>query len=364
MVGNTQIKPIKEHRCVNGDCVFAPELYTWDKRESGYCSSPTQCLVALNGKVQLDNKPNNYFKTVDDDFKEGPQCINDSQFILDNYCSNSIWETRTKKIALELLQLVNLTGDMNDYTLYCDNFENSLVDTSSSVVIERISGPSLTGIHGDRHSCFDEVGERLEPCVNNFCVLDYVEKGVMNNPKRVVAVSLNKDVNDSANSFLVTLLDNNQDPHNPSDCDSVTDNTVSSFKVCNDDTLWYSKELNSVMYSRDGIDFKTGSSIINDVIIWIKNKIFGIINWVTKNPSNIPELNSDLSFTKKTSRINRLYLAVSQDKKVYAVWPDGTKHWLNMSAKTFSDSGRDWNSIFIVNDAELNFYKTGPDITR
>lgn len=58
------------------------------------------------------------------------------------------------------------------------------------------------------------------------------------------------------------------------------------------------------------------------------------------------------------------YIRAFGDKKVYAVWPDGTKHWLNMSAKIFSDSGRDWNSIFIVNDLERDFYKTAASITR
>ena len=58
------------------------------------------------------------------------------------------------------------------------------------------------------------------------------------------------------------------------------------------------------------------------------------------------------------------YIRNVNDKKVYAIWPDGTKHWLNMSAQTFSETGRDWNAIFIINDAEFNFYKIGTDITK
>lgn len=50
--------------------------------------------------------------------------------------------------------------------------------------------------------------------------------------------------------------------------------------------------------------------------------------------------------------------------KVYAIWPDGTKHWLNITAKQFTDSGRQWDSIFIVSEAEINFYKEGVRITR
>lgn len=58
------------------------------------------------------------------------------------------------------------------------------------------------------------------------------------------------------------------------------------------------------------------------------------------------------------------YIRNVNDKKVYAVRPEGTKHWLNMTAQYFEQSGRDWNAIFIINDLEYNFYKTGPDVTR
>jgi hypothetical protein len=58
------------------------------------------------------------------------------------------------------------------------------------------------------------------------------------------------------------------------------------------------------------------------------------------------------------------YVRAINDEKVYAIWPDGTKHWLNITAKRFSESGRDWNSIFIINEAELNAYSTGVPITQ
>lgn len=58
------------------------------------------------------------------------------------------------------------------------------------------------------------------------------------------------------------------------------------------------------------------------------------------------------------------YVRDVNEKKVYALWPDGTKHWLNMTAQQFTDSFRDWNSVFIINDLESNFYKIGSDITQ
>lgn len=58
------------------------------------------------------------------------------------------------------------------------------------------------------------------------------------------------------------------------------------------------------------------------------------------------------------------YIRAVNEEKVYAVWPDRTKHWLNMTAQHFTDSHRDWNSIFIINNLESNFYKLGSDITQ
>ena len=58
------------------------------------------------------------------------------------------------------------------------------------------------------------------------------------------------------------------------------------------------------------------------------------------------------------------YVKYVNDKKVYAVWPDSTKHWLNMTGDYFTQSGRDWGAIFVINESEFNSYKTGLAITK
>lgn len=58
------------------------------------------------------------------------------------------------------------------------------------------------------------------------------------------------------------------------------------------------------------------------------------------------------------------YVKYVNEEQVYAVWPDGTKHWLNITPQQWDASGRDWGAIFIINDLELNTYKTGMDITK
>lgn len=58
------------------------------------------------------------------------------------------------------------------------------------------------------------------------------------------------------------------------------------------------------------------------------------------------------------------YIRPVSGQKVYAIWPDGTKHWLNMTGEYFTQSGRDWGAIFVVDDAEAAIYGPGSDITK
>lgn len=77
-----------------------------------------------------------------------------------------------------------------------------------------------------------------------------------------------------------------------------------------------------------------------------------------------PSKAAEVGDTIFSSYMTANYVRAIDDKKVYAVWPDGTKHWLNMTGDYFTQSGRDWGSIFIINQSELNFYKTGKDIIQ
>jgi len=50
------------------------------------------------------------------------------------------------------------------------------------------------------------------------------------------------------------------------------------------------------------------------------------------------------------------------DKKVYELNADATKHWINMTAEQFTQTGHKWDMVFIVNDWERDFYATGADV--
>lgn len=78
------------------------------------------------------------------------------------------------------------------------------------------------------------------------------------------------------------------------------------------------------------------------------------------DPSKAIELD-DRTFN---SYITANYVKHVDNKKVYAVWPDGTKHWLNMTPQQWDASGRDWGAIFTINESEFSSYKKGVDITK
>ena len=78
------------------------------------------------------------------------------------------------------------------------------------------------------------------------------------------------------------------------------------------------------------------------------------------DPSRVIELDDKTFNSYSTAN----YVRSVNDKKVYAVWPDGTKHWLNMSGQYFSESGRDWGAIFTINESEFGTYKIGAEITH
>jgi hypothetical protein len=74
----------------------------------------------------------------------------------------------------------------------------------------------------------------------------------------------------------------------------------------------------------------------------------------------VREVSDDVFFRYNAS----IYIRAQNAKQVFAVWPDGTKHWFNITAAQWDASGRDWGAIFTVNDAEVAAYELGAPITR
>lgn len=99
-------------------------------------------------------------------------------------------------------------------------------------------------------------------------------------------------------------------------------------------------------------------------VVWGKYKRYltpGVISlYGHLNSANAIEIEPEVFNSYQTSN----YVKYVNDERVYAVWPDEGKHWLNITPQQWDASGRDWNAIFTINDLELNYYKLGNDITK
>ena len=103
----------------------------------------------------------------------------------------------------------------------------------------------------------------------------------------------------------------------------------------------------------------------NDIYVirgpWKRYLLPGVIDMYGHiDPSQAIEVSIGVFNSYKTSN----YVRYVNDEKVYAVWPDGTKHWFDMTGDYFISSGRTFDAIFIVNEAEIDYYQTGSHITR
>ncbi len=181
--------------CNNGAWGGVAELkYDWDNKVSGYCGSNTQCLTAQSG------------------------CVDSGEFVLDNFCEDGGWTSRTKLIALQLLDIAEQISK-EDYTLFCDEYENAL-----NYYQYLVSGVPVI--------------EHLKE-VNNFCVLKLPEQVIF-------GASLNTPINEGR--FIHALTGVN-------DCNNAVGVSDGKFHQCNMGSAraWYNKKIESVIYSNKNI---------------------------------------------------------------------------------------------------------------
>ncbi len=90
---------------------------------------------------------------------------------------------------------------------------------------------------------------------------------------------------------------------------------------------------------------------------WIRSpeifRMYGHLKW-----ENIIEVDGATINYYIESRLVR----AASDTRVFEVDDSRVKHWLNMTAASFTLSGRTWESIFIMNERERDYYPEGNDI--
>jgi len=299
----------KTYRCIDGTWNETFEQCTWDNSDcSHFCPSKTQCMVDVNGIPANNNNPETYKGTLN---TENPQCIETGQYIGDYYCNNTIWTTRTKLIALQLLNLVEERGDIDEYVLFCDHYTKTLNDYDYYDVEDRLGGNPVAVPPFDTYrSCSDDYEV---PCANNFCTLKYKENS---DEKIVFGTSLNQPINADTLSFLGTL-DKTKDFCNP------LINTNLDFKKCGgDENIWYSDKLNSVIFSEQGLNFESLTTW-ESFIKFLKHPLNSIML-----AFGTPGIELDYSYTSKTKDYNRIYIQRFDEKSVKGITekPDPIKN--------------------------------------
>jgi len=285
-------------RCLDGNWSLSIKRYTWDYSQSGFCPTTTQCLVDPTGDASFNNQPEKYDPTIVDI----PQCIETGQFIEDHFCFNGTWSSRTKLIALQLLDIANKTGDIDNYTLFCDNYKNTLADYDYLAIEEYIRGKLVARPPISAYTCSDRINYVM-PCVNNFCVLKFKDRS-SGEQKVVFGTSLNKPINDPDFSFLRTL------DQPTSYCNSLI-GTKLGFRKCNNNpNIWYADALNSVIFSRTGV-IVGDVNIIDAFLRLLFNPITSIINYVVDVIAPRAQPSGaliDYNFTRNVRDFNQLYV--------------------------------------------------------
>jgi len=235
----------KAYRCVDGSWYEARSVMEWDNKAYGYCPRQSDCLVNRNGFSSSNYNPNAYFSY------QQPQCIATGQYILDHYCYNGTWYTRTAIVAANIMQIAGT--QRNDFKLVCDTPLESLNDVSYIV------GTKIAKSFLERNCVINNF---RVPCVNNFCVY-------ASGDTRMFGVALNQPLFSDRYSFAELL-----------GIDSCSELSNTEWLSCGSNVL-YNEEKNILIYSNKPTllsQVNRGTGFIEAFLQFIRHPIATILN--------------------------------------------------------------------------------------
>jgi hypothetical protein len=206
--------------CKDADWISGFAKSDWSDSKRGFCIDNSQCLVDPDFNLYVTS-PDAFWNTENN---QKPMCINSDDFILDNFCLNGEWSSRTALLANNLYD-IGFKNYPNSFSFYCANPEEVLLDLEKIVPV----GSDNVWLRDLFFSC--KKGSFDIPCVNNVCLLK-------SGSNIIFSLSLNVPFNDAEKSFLYAL------DLNKNVCDSG-----SGFRKCGNNPLWYIPEINSLIYS-------------------------------------------------------------------------------------------------------------------
>jgi len=298
-------------RCMNGEWKYSILKYTWSGDLSGYCQSDSQCLVQPYGNADNNGKPETYSSYTP------MQCINNSQYILDHYCENGKWTSRTRLLATDLSGLAANMG-LTSYTLFCEDYTETLNIFSKALQSYDFTinpfGPFINYFNAEQ--CKSKQGEGVN-CVNKICILKYYQGST---ERAIFGTTINVPINSTTlqpvedNPYILSVFGKYQDEV-PTYCQNAI-NPDGNYHMCKGNDIWYNHKTQALIYNKDGI---TSFLMTSNPFIKFFKSLFGFIQfWKPKNPL-YPEKGIDMSFINKSADFNRLYIDVKLTTSIRAV---------------------------------------------
>lgn len=265
--------------------------YSWDLSMSGSCTNETQCLVDILGNSTHDADLMRWYEL--EESRNKPKCINNTQSLLDYYCDNGDWTTRTKLLALHMMKYAQ-TNDPSVFTLYCDSYQRVLNKYQYVAYLEMTAEEFLG------ESCSIAAGKTV-PCINSICVLKTPHATLF-------GTTLNIPVNDPNKSFLRAI------GKSPDLCKGTVAQYGNNFTICaGGDKVWYNPFLQSIIW----VPLNGISSPTPDTAGKISNPMSSMSSYVMnvlQNPDN-PGMN--FIYFPRTRLFNHIYFAQNGEKSVF-----------------------------------------------
>lgn len=251
-------QPVNGYRCIDGQWTISGAKSTPDNSVGGFCPSDSQCLLNPSAR------------------NESVQCIKDGDYAEDNYCEKGNWSSRTKLLALKLLELKS-----GDYTLFCDNRNNTLNNlqflTGSGELVSNV----LEGLQA-----------------NNFCIIKFGDD-------LIAATSINRKIEDISRPSIMALgISGCNNPSIPDD---------DRFYACDSQKVWVNKAKKSFIYSTKEITLQSSQGLLSSFDRFLGSPIRNLIDSIKRLITNPP---FDQSYVKGIKKFDKLYLTQQGGKSI------------------------------------------------
>jgi hypothetical protein len=306
------------HRCIGGAWTEAKLAFSWDNSLKGYCPSMSQCLVS-DDQFEQNNMPQAYFSTAK------PQCIANSQFVLDWFCNQGEWISRTSLLAAKLLQLGG-AHDGGEFELFCDDYRDSLADYSYS--IQNLPIAEYIGMR-----C--EINSQTVPCANNFCVFRDLRTG------NVIAGT-------TLNAGLFSVPNGLAAPLEITECGSVNQNNLWAYASCGPNAA-YNPALMAVVFSKERVLNLQTVTPWGLFYAFLSNPIRAVSDLVLTGELSyysITGLPLEFSVLNSSKLFSKVYIAESAGRRIEGVFEEGiydrlenrSKHYMIVSYYNYPNS--------------------------